>query len=144
MPPPPTPPPQVDAPLEIHLKRKHWASGAAGQGQEQQDSSGNARFKKIFLDQMAKAEAGMGGAGGSGAAGSKKAKAGGGKKGQANVVAIGARARAQKMSGEETEEIRQQVIEAYRSNIRKNHPSQVTVGGANLDTLARLVKKGGQ
>ncbi|KXZ42001.1 hypothetical protein GPECTOR_226g496 [Gonium pectorale] len=131
----------VHAPLEVHLKRKHWAD---------QERSANDRCKEIFLKQMQQAQQRMSGgaaaadeglalaarAGGraakplSGAAGGAGPAPGKGKKRKAPIDS-------------ETEAIRQQLIDSYRAAKKGGGFHHAAVGNATMNSLAKLVGKGG-
>ncbi|PNH09693.1 hypothetical protein TSOC_003705 [Tetrabaena socialis] len=145
----------VHAPLQVHLKRKHWAPG--------QERTANERCSQIFQKQMQQAQQRMDGAavdedpavrsaaakaGGGGAkAGGGGAKAGGGvKAGSAGAKAGGAGAAEQKGKkrkappmDEETEALRQQFIDSYRAAKKGGGSHHAAYGGATLTSLAQLV-----
>ncbi|GLC34627.1 hypothetical protein PLESTB_001240900 [Pleodorina starrii] len=131
----------VHAPLQVHLKRKHWAD---------KEKTANERCKEVFLKQMQQAQQRMAGgaaaaaddegialrrAGGSGA-GAGKGSVGGGGAGPKN------RKRKAPMD-EETEELRQRVIESYRAAKKDGGFHNAAVGHATMSSLSHLVGKGG-
>ncbi|KAG2501081.1 hypothetical protein HYH03_000899 [Edaphochlamys debaryana] len=141
----------VDAPLDVHLKRRHWV---------QQERTAAERCKEIFQRQMSQAQARMDGAGldegiavgrkagraGAPAAGRQGgagagAKPGGGGKGAgksaANAKAQGGKKQKAQMDPD-TEALRLQVIESYRAAKKGG-----AVGHATLSSLAKLAGKGG-
>lgn len=110
---------RVDAPLQAHLKRKNWDAAA------HQDAASK-RCKEVFVRQMQQAS---NTAARMQAAAAAAAASGGGKRQLP--------APAPAPAGQEQEELRQAVIDAYRSKRKHAAPS---VGQATLGSLARLVQ----
>ncbi|PNW86529.1 hypothetical protein CHLRE_02g090400v5 [Chlamydomonas reinhardtii] len=141
----------VDAPLEIHLKRKHWAD---------KERTAADRCKDIFVKQMEQAQQRMaaqagagaaadgglavGAAAGAGAAGKGKGKAGGA---AAAAAAAAAGKKRKAPMDEQTEALRLHAIEAYRASKRGGGGGGgdfhgAAVGNATMASLARLAGRG--
>ncbi|GFR40197.1 hypothetical protein Agub_g757 [Astrephomene gubernaculifera] len=127
----------VDAPLEVHLKRKHWA--------EQQERSDNERCKNIFLKQMQQAQQRLEGGGGEADEGQPRrgGKAAGAGQQQKQQQQKKDKKRKAPMD-EETEALRQQVIESYRATKKGGGYHNAAVGNATMSSLSQLVGKSGK
>ncbi|GIL94176.1 hypothetical protein Vretimale_339 [Volvox reticuliferus] len=130
----------VDAPLKVHLKRKHWV---------EQERTANERCREVFLKQMQQAKRRL--AGGEavedeGIVVPDRDSKGGRRGAKGASPRSGAASNNHKRKAPmdaATEELRQQVIDSYRAARKGGGFHTAAVGNATMASLSHLVGKNG-